>query len=71
MFPHSAWSFEVCFDVNKGKAIPIIQDQLRVIDAESLGIPVFNQAVEHIKIMGEIDRYQLDRSEKIELAPCV
>jgi hypothetical protein len=37
MLSHSARSFEVRFDVNEGKAIPVIQNQLGVINAKLFG----------------------------------
>jgi hypothetical protein len=40
--------------VNNGKAIPIIQDQLGVINVKLLGVPILDQAIEHIKIMREV-----------------
>ena len=55
LLPHSARQFEISFDVNKRKAVPIAQYELRIVHAKLLGVPVLNQAVEHVKVVREID----------------
>ena len=55
MLAHPAGYLEVGFDVNIGKAVPIADDQLGIIDAKLLGVPILDQAVEHVEIVGKID----------------
>jgi len=52
---HSARYFEICFDVNKRKAVPVVQNEVGIVDAELQRVPILNQPIEHIKVMREID----------------
>src|SRR6516225_6307788 len=52
---HPARNPEVAFDVNEGKSVPIADDQLGIIVAKLLRVPIFDQAVEHVEVMREID----------------
>ena len=52
---HPARQLEVGLDVNVGKSVLIAQDQIRVIDAELLGVPVLDQAIEHVEVVRKVD----------------
>src|SRR4029077_7267718 len=53
--PYSAWDLEIAFEVNNREAVPVAGNELGVIEAELLPIPIFDQPVEHIEVMREID----------------
>src|SRR5262249_3326281 len=55
LLPHPARQFEIGFDVNERKTVPVAQYELRIVHAELLGVPVLDQAVEHVKVVREID----------------
>jgi hypothetical protein len=69
VFTHSTRFFEVRFDMNVGKAVPIAQDQLgyksRISDVvpaamgptdpELLRVPILNQTIEHVEVVREVD----------------
>jgi hypothetical protein len=55
VFTHSTGFFEVRFDMNVGKAVPIAQNQLGVIDPELLRVPILNQTIEHVEVVREVD----------------
>src|SRR5450756_2763401 len=52
---HAAGDLEIGFDVHEGKAEVLVQDQIGIIDAQLLGIPVLDQPVEHVEIVRKID----------------
>jgi hypothetical protein len=54
-FAYSAWNLEVAFDVDEGKSVLTACDKFGIIITELLSIPIFDQSIEHIEIMREVD----------------
>src|SRR4029453_8004972 len=56
LLAHSAWYFEIRFDVNERKAMSIIQNEHGIFDTELLSVPILNQSIEHVKVLREIQK---------------
>src|SRR5262249_24943968 len=54
-FADPARNLKIAFDMNERKPVPAPGDQLGIIIAELLPVPVFDQAVEHVEIGREVD----------------
>src|SRR5262249_3076893 len=52
---HPARHLEIAFDMHERKAELAAHDDLGVIVAELLGVPVLDQPVEHVEIVREVD----------------
>src|SRR5215468_7018878 len=55
LLSHPARQFEIGLDVNVRKTVPVAQYELRIVHAELFGVPVLDEAVEHVKVVREID----------------
>src|SRR5262245_9864007 len=55
LLSHATRQLEIGFNVNKRKTVTITENQLCIIDAELLGVPILDQSIEHIEVVGEID----------------
>src|ERR1700751_2641796 len=54
-FADPARNLEIAFDMNERKSVPAAGYQLGIIVTELLPIPIFDQTVEHVEVMREVD----------------
>src|SRR5262249_7927369 len=52
---YSAWDLEVAFNVNEREAVTAPGNEFGIIEAELLPVPIFDQPVEHIEVVREVD----------------
>src|SRR5437868_12301783 len=52
---YSAWNLEIAFEVNDREAVPAAGNKLGIFETKLLAIPIFDQPVEHIEVMREVD----------------
>src|SRR5262249_24302065 len=52
---YSAWDLEVAFNVNDREAVTAPGNEFGIIEAELLPVPIFDQPVEHIEVVREVN----------------
>src|SRR5262249_52661478 len=52
---YSTWDLEVAFNVNEREAVTAPGNEFGIIEAELLPVPIFDQPVEHIEVVREVD----------------